>query len=484
MKKDLFSLIKSLRVSEKRYFMRFAQFHLEREKNRYIHLFEWMNAQEEYDEQAIKQQYCDAGHPTFAANLSFNKNYLYQLILRCLRSFHAQNSARTRLHEMMIDIDILTQKGLLEQAQGVLQKGRQLAREYSLHVLELDLLAMERKIVRQFATQDAAESLEDIQKEYQVKVGRLSKEHDILALYEQVFILARTKNYPVQPLQNLNATIWSVVGNTPEVPNFTFDGVAYFHLLKSQFHRLSKQTEESNHHLRLLLNHFEAHAALLGEAEYQERYLNTLNNYYNSCHILGQAEECLAVMEKIAQINPSNPKMEAAVFHNLHYIRMMYHFQQKEYAQILDAVETIKEGLKKYAANIPKNREMAFRYNLAVAYYFMGSTDKALDWLLTITGDVRQEVRQDIQLLAHIFHLCLHFENGNYLLIENTLPNIRRYLRKRQRQNTPEQKIVDAIGQVIRKGEKTPLSALQTEIEAETGYEEFKEWIKNCLRHH
>lgn len=475
---ELFSLVKSLDVSEKRYFKRFAQFHVERDKNRYIQLFEWMDAQAAYNEKSIKARFRQAGQDTFAANLSFNKRYLYGLLLKCLRNYHARRSARIRLNEQMIDIAILMEKGLLESAQTLLRKARRHARDYNLNLLELDLAAQERKIVRQFATRDAAEELEKIAESSRGALEQLRKEFALLRLYEKAFLMVRNKNFTADQAPELSDEIQLAVGNQPDEAPFTFDSAAYFHLLKSLAHRLGRQPEAANQHLRLLVEHFEQYPILLRETDYQERYLNALNNYFINCHALGQAEECQAVMEKMAAIEPSNLKMAAAVFHHTHYSRMLFHFQQKNYTAVIEAAPALKKGLAIHGANIPKNRELVFRYNLAVACYFERRLDQSLDWINDIVNDDRQEMRQDIQLLARIFHLAIHLERGHEVLVGNLLPAVRRFVRKNHRPESPEFRIVEALHQIVKTGRRDAVKTLRTQLEPEKGWEEFKEWAR------
>ncbi len=475
---ELFSLIKSMETSEKRYFKRFAQFHIEKDRNRYLHLFDWMDAQETYDEKVIKEQFRKAGERSFSANLSFNKRYLYELLLKCLRNYHARRSARIRLHETMIDIAVLQEKGLLESAKILLGKARRLADQHNLNALELDLIAQERKIVRQFATRDAGVDLDKIADTSTGILDRLGRELAILGLYEKVFLQARNKNYPADQLQELNQKIWSTVGNQPEEPQFSFDGVAYFHLIKSLLHRLNRRPEDAIYHLRLLLEHFEKHPELLRETEFQERYLNTLNNYFNSCLALGQEDECEAVIEKMAGIKASNLKMKAAVFHNLHYCRMLFNAQKGQYSAIINSEAEMEKGLKTYGPNIPKNRQLVFRYNVAVAFYLEKQPVKALDRITAIVQDTRQEMRQDVQMLARIFHLALHFEMGNEVYVSNLLPAIRQLARKNRKPGSPEVRILNALQEAVKTGRREAFKTLQGELAQEKGWEEFKEWAQ------
>lgn len=473
----LFLLIKSLQPAEKRYFKRFADFHIEQDRNRYVRLFELMERQEEYDEAAVKQAFRSKLEVTFAQNLSFNKKYLYQLLLKCLRNYHGRRSARIRLHEALIDVAVLLEKGLVDQALKRIRKTRSLAAEYQFTGAALDLALQERKLVRQSTSPDGGEDFEKIRDDGEGLLRKYDQELRLLRLYEDIFRMARTGTQPEEILQSLQRSIWQVAKKTPTLPEYTFDAVAYFHLVQSQSYRLTRQPDEANEHLRRLIEHFEQHPALLHETEFQERYLNTLNNYFNNCYLLGRLDQYTDIVEKMARIEPSSPRLEAAVFHNAHYIRLVYHLQQQDYAAVVRLIDPIREGLARFGTNIPKNRELAFRYNLAVALYFERQTRDALNWIDGILGDPRQEMRQDIQLLARVFHLALHFELGHETLVANLIPNVRRLLQKHRKPESVEVTIVNTLRQAVQKDTREPFVALQEVLTKEKGWEEFKEFV-------
>ena len=56
MKNDVvFSLIKSMTQSEKRYFRRYSTLHSETKENRYVQLFNYMDGAKHYDASALKR---------------------------------------------------------------------------------------------------------------------------------------------------------------------------------------------------------------------------------------------------------------------------------------------------------------------------------------------------------------------------------------------------------------------------------------------
>lgn len=123
---DLFQLIKSMSKSEKGYFKKFASKHTIGEKNIYVKLFDAMDRLDEYNEQEIKKKF--AGEK-FADKLYSTKNYLFNLILKALSSYHAEKFAVLKLNMMMIELNVLFEKGLYKQFKTLLNKAIAMASE-------------------------------------------------------------------------------------------------------------------------------------------------------------------------------------------------------------------------------------------------------------------------------------------------------------------------------------------------------------------
>src|SRR5688572_25646962 len=97
-KGNLFLLIKSLSKSEKRYFKLFAD--NGKSDSNYLQLFEAIDKQEEFDEDAIRKKFKGKA---FTAQLHVAKIYLSELILKSLRNFHANDSVNGQVLDLIRD---------------------------------------------------------------------------------------------------------------------------------------------------------------------------------------------------------------------------------------------------------------------------------------------------------------------------------------------------------------------------------------------
>ncbi len=119
---DLFQLIKSLDKNERRYFRLFAS--LQTGSKQYMKLFEAIDAQRSYSEEEIRQRFADE---QFVRQLAVAKNYLYNLILKCLGLYHSGNGQA--LDRMLQHADLLRRRALYRQALKIVTRGEQLAEE-------------------------------------------------------------------------------------------------------------------------------------------------------------------------------------------------------------------------------------------------------------------------------------------------------------------------------------------------------------------
>src|SRR6478672_4695196 len=110
---QLFKLIKSLSASEKRSFKLFGAKSGGGGETNYIKIFDAIDAQEEYDEEAILKKYKNN-------NFSIVKNRLYENILKSLDLHHANSSIDAQLMRELHCAEILFKKTLYDQCSRLL----------------------------------------------------------------------------------------------------------------------------------------------------------------------------------------------------------------------------------------------------------------------------------------------------------------------------------------------------------------------------
>ena len=139
---QLFLLIKAMSKQEKRYFRIFSSRH-SNEKNNYYTLYQVIDRQKEYDEEAIIKL---LNAHQFVNRLSIAKTRLYDQILRSLSAFHAQKSVDSELFFIIQSIEILYSKALYKAAWKKLHSGLKLAEKHEKHAIQLQLNRWKQKL--------------------------------------------------------------------------------------------------------------------------------------------------------------------------------------------------------------------------------------------------------------------------------------------------------------------------------------------------
>ncbi|NJN78648.1 MAG: hypothetical protein HC803_10260, partial [Saprospiraceae bacterium] len=108
-------------------------------------------------------------------------------------------------------------------------------------------------------------------------------------------------------------------------------------------------------------------------------------------------------------------------------------------------------------------------FHLLYAYIYFGSKDynEALVWLNKLLDMPKTIVRQDLQSVARIINLIVHFEIGNNLLLESLLRSTYRYLRKQDRFYEFESRILKFIRKSKDMATKRELKAAFVELKLE-----------------
>ncbi len=90
-------------------------------------------------------------------------------------------------------------------------------------------------------------------------------------------------------------------------------------------------------------------------------------------------------------------------------------------------------GLEEYANRLHKEHELEFYFTLACVHFGAEQTNKALFWLNKVLNDPEPTLRQDIFTNARLFNLLVHYELGNFDLLQYIVRSTHRFLSKRHR---------------------------------------------------
>ena len=141
---ELFSLIKSLTKSEKRFFKLNSS--LQTGDKNYLKIFDFIEKQKKYDEDALKDHF---KKETFIKHLPSEKNHLYKLLLKSLRSYYSERTISSQLKQEIKNVEILYKKALYKECNKFVTRAKEIAKKYEKFYYWFELINWEKKLLEE-----------------------------------------------------------------------------------------------------------------------------------------------------------------------------------------------------------------------------------------------------------------------------------------------------------------------------------------------
>ncbi len=437
----LFRLIKSLSGSEKRYFKLFVNRDSGKD-NKYLLLFDAIEMQESFDEEALKQLVYP-NEPIHSRKYSELKAYLYELILRSLQSYDEKTSVDFRLKSMLSSVRVLYRRSLYEDCREIIVKGKKLARKYEKYNSILEFLDWEKQIA--YAQTNIAYLDRNLSK--------IAEEE--IFIHTQINYYHKSRNIFFNLLVNLrkdpslgkasweekltNSIDWPFLkevqvggGHQTRVIYYRTAAIYAYALREfQQFYDLSKS----------LLELMESQPHFLREDV--SEYISAISNFIRSCGELGKYEEIEITLEKLRNITPKNLDDELKIHRQYYQSKFSLCIDQGTFEEGLSALRDHFEERKKFDATYFENN--SFYYNYFYIYFGVGDYEKALEFLNKWLGLAKDVERMDLQSVARMLNLIIHYELGNTVLLESLIRSTYRFLKKRNRLHDVERELIHFI---------------------------------------
>lgn len=422
----LFQLIKAMTKGDRRNFKLFAQ--LQEGDKKYIQLFDAIERQEEYDERLLLQQF---EGERFTNQFSVAKNYLYRYILKTLHVF--QKDPYSEFQILVHQVKILMSKNLFDQAHKLLRKAMHQAEAMEYFSDYLSLLQMEREIY--FFNQKSNEFAAFI-------MGIQAKEKEVLAQLDNFIQFSHIQD----ELKLIKKSISEV---RSEKDNRPFEKIRKNGLMSAEGKALSVRAKIKQ---LVILNDCAASEGNFAQCkDYSEKILSlyesnsaikdTENHFYlleitNLAIIYyrnGLEKEAFECLEKLRAATVMNQQEEIRVFEKYSQVTLAIALEKGNIMNGKLAAEAIEDGLQKLDGKIRKSVELVLYFHLASFWLMAGNPSEGLRWINKFLNEPKTELRVDLQCMARILNIILHYELGNQDLVEYALKSASRFIFKRQR---------------------------------------------------
>jgi hypothetical protein len=448
-KDDLFHLIKAMSKSEKRYFTLDAK-KSGKEGAKYLNLFQTINGLDVYDEQKLKKK--------FNKNLSSDKGYLYEAILRSMRDYRSAKSRAAQIKERIMDSRYLYERGLYNQFEERLQEAKDMVMELddNFALLEINKELQIAKHERKGHSSEYLSSLEDLNNEREKTINSVLEELKYLNLYFKLSIEV-LKEFVLKD----QSKIESIRQNIPEelvddsyLPQSP-RAQGRFLQCRALYYQLIGEGEKVHQNFEEVVNWWDKHEAIKEEEFF--RYIIDVSNLLNNCFRQTEYKDKIpGLLEKLEQEKPSTLHEQATLFQKVYISKLLLHFNNEDFEDARELVPAIEDGLKKFN---PK-KELVLIGNVAVLFFILSDYENCLKWSDKIITS-KSGKRKDIQRMMRLLNLISIYELGDVELLESRMRATVRHFKKVQlSKNSFEVSVLNQLKKIF----NAPLGEVKNQI--------------------
>ncbi len=439
---DLFDLIKSLTKSEKRFFKLSSS--LQAGEKNYLKIFDAIDKQQVYEEADIKKQF--AGE-RFVNHFPSEKNHLYKLILKSLRAYHADNSVSSLLKQEIKNIEILYKKALFAECNRFLIRAKKMAVAYEKFYYHFELLNWEKLLLEEaYEAGEFGKDLDALIKEEQDVIEKLRNLAAYHILYSKINYVFRSGGYVRSDEDR------ALVEEISHHPLILGRNTAQSDRAATICYYIQGFCARANVDKETAYVKFMRVRAILDKntnlrKDLPKRYVRTLANMLNLEIEMGKidkARETIRAMRDIGkQTEFASEDIALMIFKSTYRGELRIYEHTGEYDKAMDAMEGIIEWMNENETRVHKEQELLFHNTIATVYFGAGRYKETLHWLNRVLNDNETHLRQDVYGYARLFNLVVHYELGNYDLLNYIIKSTTRYLSKRRRDHEIETVIIN-----------------------------------------
>lgn len=417
-------LLQVISPTERRYLMIFMQRQVGSDKNNYARLLEILLNQKTMDMAAARRDFYK-GEKEKKTHFSAMVTYLYELILKGLRSYHEKDTARNKVRVCLQNAEVLFNKSLFEHAKEYLEQAKEVAERYEFGDNMPEILFWYKKLA--YAVSDVQWLDENEQDYYEQEMSSLqvlTEQIEAWHLFYKMFIKIRKEAVQRSPerLDELSQLLETFLqGNEPTT--------MYGSFLKKRAGSLYQYAKGD---VQAFYNSGKELLALSEQMKHlfkddPSQYISLLTNLVASCNYLGKYQEMNEYLDRLRAVEYVSKDDETKIGNQYYQNKLYYCIKIGDYQ---GGIELMKEAEEFHLKQ--ERRLFSETYYSFYAYICFGVGDYkgALDWLDKLFAT---KERADLLNVGRIVLLIIHYELGNAFYLESLMRNTFRALHKSSR---------------------------------------------------
>lgn len=428
---DLFQLIKNLSKGERAYFKKFGykQNQADGQNRFYLKLFDYIDNQPEYNPEKIIRKFSTK---TKGFHLPTSKKYLSKLLMKSLREYYALNDPQAQLNNFLCDVRILIDKGLKKQAEKVAKKARKIAEKNENYYALLQIQDMSDRLIavdkHEYKNKEEAYRF----KEHILKVLENINEFAWLRKKTHLSIYARSGGdiRTKKAEEELLAIIENDLLNH-ESKAFSHEAKYYFNSLFGYYYRAIGNNEKSLEFRIETVELFNRKPNL--KVIFSHLYIGSMFNLLLMLNILNRHEEFDEYIEQFEEFTKEKHAQTSQYIQSylftFYAVRIEKNNLCADFDKNLPLIELVNSKLDFYAQQINERKLNDFYLEISITYFSLSRFADALDWLnKTINEERNRYTNENKYLVVKIMRIILHYELGNFDILDSLLQSTWREL--------------------------------------------------------
>lgn len=442
----LFRLIRGLTPVEKRYFHVFVGGKVG-QTSKYVQLFDAISEVDTFDDEALRRKIYQ-NNPVESKKFSELKAYLYDLILKSLQAFDEQHSVDFRINHQLQSVAVLFKRGHYDACQDLLRKAAKTARHYECFTHLLEIVRWEKHLAYTRMDVDFLHKQFD---QLQFTEKRAMEQMRNVAQYRNLFFQVYTTikrdalHRGEERMERLQNIVQHDLLRDLEHAQSHTARVLYYRTLNLYFYAASEREQFYDTGLKMIeLLESQPHFLTENLAD----YIAALSNFILSCGLLERYDEVRIALDKLRKIKPLTADDRLKIhrqYYTNKFVLCIFTGDFEEGRREMDRCQSEAGRLD------PHDYETAsFYFQYCCICFGCGDYNGALGYLNEWLNQPRTVEREDLQSLARILALIIHFEMGNTLLIESLMRSATRFLQKKNRLYDLERRFFHFISELMR----------------------------------
>lgn len=417
-KGQLFKLVKTLTKAEKRHFKLYAKKIQKKEDVLFLKLFEFLEKQDITDDKILLGKFKKVNK----SQLTNLKRNLYQHLLISLRLLQSKKQVEIQIRQYTDFADILYGRGLYLQALKMLAKAKNLAQGSNLDLLHLEVIEFEKRIESRHITRSSTERMNEIIEESfkRTKVISSIVELTNLKLHLQRLFIKKGHIISSKDREEVTNYFFQNLRFTEQSPNTFFEKIylfqAYF-----WYHYIMVDYETCLEYAQKWVRLYESQPLMIEEDV--DMYMKGLQHKLTIAFFLKQPKLHRQVLDRFGTFTK---EMTEKWNKNSNILFFLFYHQSKldqclldyDYREGVEQIPKLKKQLNTYENNIDPHKLMIFNYKFACLHLGNAQPQKALDYILKIINSPSTHLRDDIQIYSRLLQCIIHFELGNFDLLD------------------------------------------------------------------